>query len=33
VGHPVFVASSCGLGRRDLKAATANLNQSRQLTD
>jgi len=33
VGHPVFVASSCGLGRRDLKAATANLNQSRQLTE
>jgi hypothetical protein len=33
VGHPVFVASSCGLGRRDLAAATANLNQSRQLAD
>jgi hypothetical protein len=33
VGHPVFVASSCGLGRRDLAAATANLNQSRQLAE
>jgi hypothetical protein len=33
LGHPVFVASSCGLGRRDLPAATANLSQSRQLVE
>lgn len=33
VGRTVDVASSCGLGRRDLEAATANLNQSRALMD
>lgn len=33
VGHPVDVASSCGLGRRDLAAATTNLETSRKLAD
>lgn len=33
VGHTVDIASSCGLGRRDLETATANLNQSRSLVD
>lgn len=31
VGRTVDVAASCGLGRRDLPAATANLEQSREL--
>lgn len=33
VGHPVDIAASCGLGRRDPEAATANLKRSRDLTD
>lgn len=33
VDGPVDVASSCGLGRRDIEAATANLEQSRRLTE
>lgn len=33
VGHPVDVASSCGLGRRGVEAATSNLTQSRLLTE
>lgn len=32
VGHPVDIAASCGLGRRDVEAATANLERSRELT-
>jgi hypothetical protein len=31
VGYPVDVAASCGLGRRNVDAATANLEQSRKL--
>lgn len=31
VGHPVDVGASCGLGRRDVEAATANLERSREL--
>lgn len=31
VGHQVDVAASCGLGRRDVEAATSNLKQSREL--
>lgn len=31
VGHPVDVAASCGLGRRSLEDATANLKMSREL--
>jgi hypothetical protein len=33
VGHPIDVAASCGLGRRDIDAAIANLEQSRKLVD
>jgi hypothetical protein len=33
IGRPVDVASSCGLGRRDVESATANLTQSRLLTE
>ena len=31
VGRQVDVASACGLGRRSVEAATANLKQSRVL--
>jgi hypothetical protein len=31
VGHQVDLAASCGLGRRDIEAATSNLKQSREL--
>lgn len=31
--RPVDIAASCGLGRRDTEAATANLTRSRELTD
>lgn len=33
LGHPADVAAACGLGRRDRDAATANLAQSKALTD
>lgn len=33
VGRPVDVAAACGLGRRDLERARANLELSRQLAD
>ncbi len=33
VGQPVDIAASCGLGRRDLEGASANLKMSRYLAD
>lgn len=33
IGHPVDVASSCGLGRRNVERATANLTQTRLLAE
>jgi len=33
VGHPVDVAAACGLGRRDLEHARANLDLSRELAE
>ncbi|HSM02341.1 MAG TPA: hypothetical protein VK960_07895 [Acidimicrobiia bacterium] len=33
VGHPVDVAAACGLGRRDLEHARANLEMSRALAE